>query len=291
MYRWISMLVLAALTGIAVEASAQQPLYATARVEGTDNVYIYRYGNHQSMFVVTSGGVIATDPIGLGRPQAVTTYIEEIRKITKAPIRYVVYSHHHWDHIAGGKPFKDLGAVFVAHRNAKTRLEAIPNPDVVMPTQWVDKQHTIKLGNTVLELHYVGRNHSDNSLVMRLPKEKIIFVVDWLPINGIQFRGMADTWPLELQESIKKVLAMDWEVLIPGHPGPGGRLGTKDDVRAHLAYLEELSAATKKAAEEGKCYDAAIKEIQLPKYESWPNYKAFLASNIERYCDVWRRGI
>jgi glyoxylase-like metal-dependent hydrolase (beta-lactamase superfamily II) len=279
---------LAAMVG---SAHAQQPLFATARVEGTDNVYIYRYGFHQSMFVVTSAGVIATDPIGLGRPQAVTTYIDEIRKITNAPIRYVVYSHHHWDHIAGGKPFKDLGAVFVAHRNAKARLEAIPNPDVVMPTQWVDKQFNLKLGNTTLELTYVGRNHSDNSLVMRLPKEKIIFVVDWLPINGIQFRGMADTWPLELQESIKKVLAMDWDRLIPGHPGPGGRLGTKDDVRAHLAYLEELSAATKKAAEEGKCYDTAIKEIQLPKYESWPNYKAFLAGNIERYCDVWRRGI
>jgi glyoxylase-like metal-dependent hydrolase (beta-lactamase superfamily II) len=291
MFHWTGLLCAALLTATLGAAHAQQPLFATARVEGTDNVYIYRYGFHQSMFVVTSAGVIATDPIGLGRPQAVTTYIDEIKKVTNAPIRYVVYSHHHWDHIAGGKPFKDLGAVFVAHRNAKARLEAIKNPDVVMPTQWVDKQFNLRLGNTTLELHYVGRNHSDNSLVMRLPKEKIIFVVDWLPINGVQFRGMADTWPLELQESIKKVLAMDWDRLIPGHPGPGGRLGTKDDVRAHLAYLEDLSAATKKAAEEGKCYDTAIKEIQLPKYESWPNYKAFLAGNIERYCDVWRRGI
>ncbi len=291
MSRWTGLFCTALLAAMLGPAHAQQPPFATARVEGTDHVYIYRYGFHQSMFVVTSAGVIATDPIGLGRPQAVTTYIDEIRKVTKAPIRYVVYSHHHWDHIAGGKPFKDLGAVFVAHQNAKARLEAIPNPDVVMPTQWVDKQFNLRLGNTTLELNYVGRNHSDNSLVMRLPKEKIIFVVDWLPINGIQFRGMADTWPLELQESIKKVLAMDWDRLIPGHPGPGGRLGTKDDVRAHLAYLEELSAATKKAAEEGKCYDTAIKEIQLPKYESWPNYKAFLGGNIERYCDVWRRGI
>jgi hypothetical protein len=84
---------------------------------------------------------------------------------------------------------------------------------------------------------------------------------------------------------------MEWDRMIPGHPGPGGRLGTKDDVRAHLGYLQELSAAAKKAVGEGKCYDAAMKEITLPKYESWPNYKAFLAGNIERYCDVWRRGI
>src|SRR5690349_15000688 len=48
-----------------------QPPYATAQVEGTNNVYIFRAGNHQSMFVVTSAGVIATDPIGYGRPQMV----------------------------------------------------------------------------------------------------------------------------------------------------------------------------------------------------------------------------
>ncbi len=41
------------------------------------------------------------------RPQAATPYIAEIRKITQAPIKYVVYNHHHYDHIAGGKPFKD----------------------------------------------------------------------------------------------------------------------------------------------------------------------------------------
>ena len=50
------------------------PLFATTKVEGTDNVYIFRYQNHQSMFVVTPAGVIATDPISYGRPQAATTY-------------------------------------------------------------------------------------------------------------------------------------------------------------------------------------------------------------------------
>jgi glyoxylase-like metal-dependent hydrolase (beta-lactamase superfamily II) len=282
----------AAVVGNAVSVQAQQPTFATNKVEGTDNVYIFRYQGHQSMFVVTPAGVIATDPIGLGRPQAVTTYIDEIKKVTTAPIKYVIYSHHHWDHIAGGKPFKDLGSIFVAHRNAKARLEAVKNPDVVMPTVWVDKQMNIRLANTTLELNYVGRNHSDNSLVMRLPKEKIIYAVDFIPLTGVPFRDMMDNWPLELEESIKKVLAMDWDRLIPGHPGAGGRqIGTKDDARADLSYLEDLSAEVKKAAAEGKCYDTAMKEIKLPKYESFVGYGPFLAGNIERYCELWRRGI
>src|SRR4028119_2145796 len=111
------------------------PPFATTKVEGTENVYVFRYGGHQSMFVVTPEGVIATDPIAFLRPQAAATYIDEIKKITQAPIRYVIYSHHHYDHIAGGKPFKDLGATFIAHKNAKARLETLGYRDVVIPDE------------------------------------------------------------------------------------------------------------------------------------------------------------
>ena len=130
--------------------------------------------------------MIATDPIGRYRPQAVTTYIDEIRKITSAPIRYVIYSHHHYDHIAGGKPFKDAGATFVAHKRAKERLAELNFPDVTPVDEAVEDKRSITLGGTTLELIYVGRNHSDNTLVMRLPKEKMIFAVDFLPINSVQ---------------------------------------------------------------------------------------------------------
>ena len=120
------------------------PLFETKKI--ADNVYLFRYGGHQSMFVVTPDGVIATDPIAQRRPEVATTYIAEIRKITPAPIKYVVYSHHHYDHIEGGKPFKDAGATFIAHMNAKTRLEALKNPDVVIPDIGTGDLHTIEPG-------------------------------------------------------------------------------------------------------------------------------------------------
>ena len=167
---------LAVLTLAAVAAAAPAdvpPLYATTKVDGTDGVYIFRYGRHQSMFIVTPEGVIATDPIGLRRPAA-KAYIEEIRKITSAPIKYVIYSHNHFDHVAGGQPFKDLGATFVAHRNAKAKIAHLNAPDVVVPDEVVDDKRSITLGGTTIELLYVGKNHSDGTLVMRLPKEKII---------------------------------------------------------------------------------------------------------------------
>jgi glyoxylase-like metal-dependent hydrolase (beta-lactamase superfamily II) len=278
-------------SALAVPARSQQPApppFATTKV--AYNVYIFRYCNHQSMFIVTPAGVIATDPIGERR--TVKPYIDAIQAVSKAPIKYVVYSHSHFDHIAGGQPFKDLGAVFVAHRNARERIAALKPPDVVVPDQTVDGKRNVALGGTTLELNYVGRNHSDSTLVMRLPKEKIIFTVDWIPIQGIQFRGMADTYVPDIEEGLKKVIAMDWETLIPGHPGPGGKqTGNKDNAREELAYLQDLSAAVKQAVSEGKSYADAQKDIKLPKYEAWPNYNAFLPMNIERYYDFWNRGI
>jgi glyoxylase-like metal-dependent hydrolase (beta-lactamase superfamily II) len=171
---------------------AAPPHISATKVDGTDNVYVFRYANHQSMFVVTPDGVIATDPISENRPAA-DAYLAEIRKLTQAPIRYVVYSHHHPDHIAGGKPFKDAGATFVAHSKAKERLTAMARPDIVIPDETVDDKRTLALGGTELELHFVGRNHSDNSLVMRLPKDRLIFTVDFIPVQAVNFRNMPDS--------------------------------------------------------------------------------------------------
>jgi len=110
-------MVLSVLAALAATAQAQeQSLFATTKVEGTENVYIFRYVRHQSMFIVTREGVIATDPIGLRRPAA-KAYIEEIQKITKAPIKYVIYSHSHFDHIAGGQ-----GGEFHRHSRGQEKM-------------------------------------------------------------------------------------------------------------------------------------------------------------------------
>ena len=270
------------------QAHAAMAPFETKKI--TDNVYVFRYQFHQAMFVVTPDGVIATDPIGYLRPQAVTTYIQEIRKITQAPIKWLIYSHHHYDHIAGGKPFKDAGATIIAHRNAKAHLEKLKNPDVPIPDLVIDDRYAIELGGVRVEIHYTGRNHSDNSLVLLLPKEKLLFAVDFLPIQSVMFRNVPDGFIPDWFDSIDRVLALDWDRMIPGHPDAGGRFGTKDDVRAYKQYMTDLSDAVKVAASQGKCWDTAMKEIKLPKYENWANYNNYLPGNIERFCSYWGRG-
>lgn len=286
-----ALLCIATALGQSAQAQTAAPTFATTKVEGTDNVYIFRYLNHQAMFVVTSAGVIATDPIAYARREASQVYLDEIRKVTNKPIKYVIYSHHHYDHVAGGKPFKDAGAIFVAHRNAKVRLAALGDPNTVLPDQTLRRQRTIKLGDTAIELKYVGLNHSDSSLVMRLPKQKIIFAVDFLPVGSVPGRGIIDSHPIEWEASIQQVLKMDWDRLIPGHPGPGGRLGTKDDVRKLATMLQDMSSEVKQSARAGKCWEPAEKEVALEKYKGWPGYNdASRLMIVRRYCGLWGRG-
>jgi glyoxylase-like metal-dependent hydrolase (beta-lactamase superfamily II) len=260
------------------QPAAQQPMFATTKVEGTDNVYIFRYQNHQSMFIVTPAGVIVTDPISYGRPQAAKAYLDEIRKITQAPIKYLVYSHHHYDHIAGGKVFKDAGATVISHRRAKERLVQLKAPDVVIPDQVVDGKRTIKLGGTTLDLIFTGRNHSDSSLVMLLPKEKVLFAVDFNSLGAVPSRlAVNDSYPIEWEASLKKTLALGWERMIPGHPGPNGRLGTRKDMEEQIAFMIDLASEVKKASDAGKCFDPATKEVRMPKYATLAQYE----QNIE----------
>ena len=189
------LLIVLAAASFAAQAQ-QRPQIETKKVEGTDNVYIFRNGGHQSMFVVTKDGVIATDPIAYGRPTGGQQYVDEIKKVTDKPIKYLIYSHHHFDHIAGGKAFKDAGAKIIAHKNAKERLEAAQRPAHAAAGR--ERSATRRSSSSAAprwSCIYLGLNHSDINLVMRLPKEKIIFVVDTIPVGTFPGRGMIDFYP------------------------------------------------------------------------------------------------
>ena len=102
----------------------------------------------------------------------------------------MVYSHNHWDHIAGGKVLKDQGAKFISHENCVAAFRRIPSPSVVMPDITFSKAHALKLGGTTIELRYHGRNHGNCLISMRLPREKVLFVVDIVAPKSVGFRDL-----------------------------------------------------------------------------------------------------
>lgn len=251
-------------------AQTGAPVREITRIAG--EVYRFRNNFHFSVFAVTPAGVIVTDPI---EADAAKWLKAEIAQRWNRPIKYLVYSHDHRDHIAGGEVFADT-AIVVAHRRAKEAIIEEKRPTAV-PNVTFDDALTIELGGTVLELTFVGKNHSDNSLVMRFPKERIAFAVDFIPIKSMPFRDFPDGYLQDWMDSLKRVEAMDFDVLAPGH----GPLGNKADVVAFRVFLEELRADVATLAREGKSLDDVKKAVTLAKYKDWSGYEQMRELNVE----------
>jgi len=140
-----------------------------------DGLYAFRWGAYRSLFMVTNEGVIATDPIA---PDAAVEYRKAIAAVTDQPVRYVVYSHAHWDHARGGQVFKDEGAEFVAQERCVDNLRESPNADIVAPDITFADTYRVELGGQSLDLYYFGPSHGTCLIVMIPRPHKMIYTVD-----------------------------------------------------------------------------------------------------------------
>jgi glyoxylase-like metal-dependent hydrolase (beta-lactamase superfamily II) len=122
----------------------------------------------------------------------------------------------------------------------------------------------------------VGKNHSDNSLVMRFPRERVLFAVDFIPVNSYAFRDFPDSYMPDWIESLKRVEAMDFDILAPGH----GPLGDKRNVTTFREYLEDLRGQVLAQARAGKSLDEVKAAVNLSKYSAW-GPKEWLPLNVE----------
>ncbi len=96
------------------------PVFSINHISG--DVYRAMVDNHGTVFLVTSEGIILADPISPGMAEWLK---EEFGRRFDVPVRYVVYSHYHWDHASGGDVFADT-ALFVGHSNMLTHLAMPP---------------------------------------------------------------------------------------------------------------------------------------------------------------------
>ena len=88
---------------------------AITLLEGTDEYSVSRAGLLLASGLVRGKRrVIVTDPIN---PAAARQMAEEIKKVTSQPVKLVIYSHNHWDHISGAGIFKSAGAKIIQHGN------------------------------------------------------------------------------------------------------------------------------------------------------------------------------
>ncbi len=237
-------------------------------------------------FIITNEGVVVFD--ALGTPSLAAKLVGEIRKITGQPIKRVVVSHYHADHIYGLQVFEELGAkiyaplgaqIYIQSDAAKNRLEerqfslepwVNENTRIVLPDVTVSKSNRFELGGLTFTINYQGKAHSDGDLAMLVEPDRVLFSGDIIFRKRIPFVGNADTkhW----LDTLTKLETEGLAALIPGH-GPASKEpgSTISLTRRYLAYLRKTMGA---AVDEFEPFDETYAKTDWSEFENLPAFKA-----------------
>ncbi|HYN61721.1 MAG TPA: MBL fold metallo-hydrolase [Rubrivivax sp.] len=233
-------------------------------------------------FVVTPEGVLVVD--ALGSPALALELLGEIRRITPAPVRYVVVTHYHADHIYGLQAFKDAGATIIAQRDglvylnsdtaqlrlAASREELAPavNDDtrLVAADRWIDRPTTLQVGGIDFLLQPAGPAHTPEDLVVWVPQLKLLFAGDLVFRGRIPFVGQADSgrWIAALDT----LLAFDARIIVPGH-GPAST-DARADLELTRDYLAYLRRTMGEAARNLDPFDEAYARTDWSRFDKLP---------------------
>jgi glyoxylase-like metal-dependent hydrolase (beta-lactamase superfamily II) len=261
--------------GNAAKAEPAKPSYQTTQV--APGLYSFGAGMAFNAFMVTDDGVIVMDSFD---KDFATASLEAIRKVTDKPIKYLIYSHSHYDHISGGEVFKAAGATILCHEAAANWLKSHPSPDVATPDKtWSGSRSELKLGSSQINLLYFGPNHGEGMTVFQFPREKVIYTVDLVVPKRVGFAYMPDFFPKEWERTLAEMNALDFEKVMFAH---NAAVGPRTSVAEQLEFLQDLRAAIFAEFKKGTRFMLIPNAVKLPQYEKWDGYEEWLPMNTWR---------
>ena len=282
----VSLLVLGLIFTMAASAASQTPPPQSAPFalkEIGPGVYAAISGSNAG-FIVGDDGVLVVD--SFFEPDTARALLGEIRKITPKPIRYVVNTHYHADHVSGDQVFKDAGAIIVTHRNVRAWIRPenlrmfgdVPDPalkakltqqmaQLPLPDLVTESPITIWLGARRVDIRPV-EGHTGGDLVVGVPDAKVLFCGDLLwrmPPNIVD--GNMSKWIATVRgfEQLPDATSMTF---VPGH----GDVATVKDVAIFRGYLTDLTSLTMAGRKRGLKGEALAADV-VPKLQaSHPDY-------------------
>jgi glyoxylase-like metal-dependent hydrolase (beta-lactamase superfamily II) len=234
-----------------VRSAQPAPVVVTA-TKLADGVFHLTGGTHHSLAVEMKDHIVLVDtPNNEARALAVIAKAKEA--IPGKPIRYVVTSHHHWDHLGGIRAAMDEGAIIVTHQSNRAFLERVAktahtiNPDQLAASkksvkiQTVGAKGTLTDGTRTIELHLLTNyEHTGDMLVAYLPKEKILAEPDAFTPGATPTTPLVVTavpYAVALYDNIQR-LRLDVQTIAPFH-------GARTTNVAELAAAAGKSGAAK----------------------------------------------
>jgi glyoxylase-like metal-dependent hydrolase (beta-lactamase superfamily II) len=272
------------MAGAPPVAAAQAPPVAVRQV-ASDLYFFFDYAGSNSVFLVTSDGVLVIDT--RQHPRAGEELIAEIRKITDKPIRWVINSHFHGDHTFGNAAFKAAGATFIAQEQTPLIMQKVqakemarrqdyfkshnydPNAvKLILADVTFKNEMTLWLGGREVRLMYLGPGQQDGDTFVYFPHARALFTPGSFATRNVPnmaFTTSVDSW-LTLLDHVAGM--DDVDKILPAH----GDLATRADVREFSAMLRDEYTTVKAAIDRGMPLDQAQQTLTFPQYREWRNY-------------------
>lgn len=288
--------------GIAVDKTkyANRPLLAdfTAACPGNpqgleqirNNLYRHTTGPglavHSGLVLITDEGALVIDP-------AMTCSSgwlkDEIKKRFNVPVKYVVYTHGHADHVSGGQVFQKDGAIIVANQRAIEPIvgEKIPT---AIPDKVFDTDMTITLGGETVKLHRVGPSHSDSMVMVYFPKQKALQCTDVCESKSMPYNDFLDFYYDGWVETLDWVIKQDVDIIDVGHYSPA----TKADIVAERDYVVDLHQQVLDLVRQGQSWDQLYRNVKFSdnvrKWVAFDQMKTLNILGMYRWVSNHRRG-
>lgn len=251
-------------------------------------------------FVIGDEGVAVIDTFE--NEAAAKALLSELHRLTRLPVKFVVNTHYHLDHVAGNHVFSQEGAVIVAHQNVpawihsenlkffsdkiKPEEKAIVQ-NLLGPSVVYEKSVTLYLGSRRVDVRCF-EGHTGGDSVVLIPDAGVVFCGDlfWRKTLPNLIDATLSAWIPTLSQlaSLRGGTATDSpiqseRVFVPGH----GDVGNAADVLEFQEYLKCLQKTVQKALDEGKKGDELVNFVlpELTKTNgTWNFFKYFSLSNI-----------
>ena len=238
------------------------------------NLYEITGGGANTLVRVTNQGLIVVDTKNPS-DENFNRLMEEIKSVTDQPVKYVVNTHHHPDHVGNNQKFIDAGAQVVALEALKMWMEKDPRTTAIpgRPTQTFAKDYTLKLADAEVRLFSFGRGHTGDDTMVYFPDTKIVMVSDQItdatPIVDFANGGSAVEWT----KILDGVLSLDFEQAIPGRGEPK----SKADIQAYRMKFDTVVKRAADAIKAGTTKDQLASQVKTDDL-GWQFQPAFYGS-------------
>lgn len=226
-------------------------------------------------FLLSKDGIVVIDA---QFPDTAQHLIDDLKKRSSNPFRYLLNTHHHGDHTAGNIAFKGVVEHVVAHENSLTNQKNVAEknnsldkqllPDMIFKDDW-----KLKIGDETIKADYYGAGHTNGDAIYHFEKANIFHAGDLMfnkrhPFVDRTAGANISQWIKDLDKITKK--ANKDSIIIFGHSlNPGEETGTVEDVKKFQDYLGKVLSFAEQEIKKGVSKEEFVKNTSIPGVTEW----------------------